>query len=116
MSVAAGLCRRGWAGIERPAARVLDWTSNDLRERKQSDTGGYSNGLDRLRHDVHRHVHGDPRRTGRRDITGDHPGSIEYPSGPDELDPEVVLDLGNHRDPAHRLPDVTAADGVGVRL
>ena len=79
------------------------------------DDAGVDLDLDRLRHDVRRHVHGDPRRAGGRHVAADDPARARYRPRSDELDPDRLFDRGNHRHPAHRIPDANADHAMAVR-
>src|SRR5215217_3714542 len=67
-----------------------------------------------LRHDVRRHVHGDPRRAGGRDVAAYDPARAEHRAGSNELDPDRLSDRGNHRHPAHGSVDANADHAVAV--
>ena len=68
-----------------------------------------------LRPDVPRHVHGDPRHSGRGDVAADDPERARDFAGGDELDPDRLSDRRGHRHSADRLADARADDALAVR-
>ena len=65
--------------------------------------------------DVPRHVHGDPRHSGGRDLAAGDPGRARDLARRDELDPDRVSDRRDHRDSADRLADARADVALAVR-
>ena len=76
---------------------------------------GQRSHLARLHPDVPRHVHGDPRHPGGRDLAADDPACARHFARCDELDPDRLSDRRDHRDPADRLADARADLALAVR-
>ena len=69
----------------------------------------------RLCPDVPRHVHGDPRHPGGRDIAAGDPARAGDFTRCHQLDSDGVSDRGNRRDPVDRMADARADLAVAVR-
>ena len=97
-------CRRGEVGR---MTAMNEWLS-EASEIQRRD-------LARLHPDVPRHVHGDPRHSGGRDLAADDPARAGDFAGCDELDPDRLSDRRDHRHSADRLADAGVDAALAVR-